>query len=305
MKKIQRQTIAAAGLIAAAVVSAPMTATAQRSAGPRTPIFIAVTFRSPTEPKLGIDVAEGLRQRMIKLFPQGPRAQLRVITREQINAQLTAAGYPADSAITTTDLRDLGKNVGADETLEGTATRTAEGVRVTARFYSLNNVAAAEVLPTVVDKDPANAGRLMADLYAKARRELPDYEQCRGGLINHEVDRAIIAAKAATAAVRQGRAAPRLPDVGVLQQFKDKKMPIDSVLRVGAGDHDDRSRQRAGDRKPRRRLSGQGRHGEGDRDERQALSPQSDERRARRRRSFRSSPAPARRTRRCRSSRIC
>src|SRR6185437_7359959 len=108
---------AAAALLAVGIVSTPMTATAQRS-GARNPIFIAVTFHAPaTEPKLGVDVAEGLRQRMSKLFQQTPLrpGALRVVTREQINAQLTAAGYPADSAITTTDLRDLGKNIGADE----------------------------------------------------------------------------------------------------------------------------------------------------------------------------------------------
>jgi len=232
VKRIQRQTIAAAGIIMAAIVSAPMTATAQRN-GPRTPIFIAVTFRSPTEPKLGIDVAEGLRERMIKLFPQGPRAQLRVVTREQINAQLTAAGYPADSAITTTDLRDLGKNVGADETLEGTATRTAEGVRVTARFYSLNNVGAAEVLPVVVDRDPGNAGRQMADNYAKARRELTDYEQCRGALIAREVDRSIVAAKAALVQYDRGVLPRACMMTAYNMQYKDKKLPIDSVLRIG------------------------------------------------------------------------
>src|SRR5258708_31353703 len=111
VKRIQRHAVVAAGLFAVAIV-APTTAKAQRNAGARNPIFIAVTFRSPTEPKLGVDFAEGLRQRMINLFRQPPRSgQLRVVTREQINAQLTAAGYPADSAITTTDLRDLGKNV--------------------------------------------------------------------------------------------------------------------------------------------------------------------------------------------------
>jgi tetratricopeptide (TPR) repeat protein len=234
VKRIQRQSITAAGLIAVAVVSAPMTATAQRGAGTRYTTFIAVTFRSPAEPKLGIDVAEGLRQRMIKLFPQPPRAgQLRIVTRDQINAQLTAAGYPADSAITTTDLRDLGKNVGADETLEGTATRTAEGIRVKAHFYSLNNVAAPEVLPDVVDKDPGNAGRLLADLYAKARRELPEYEQCRNGLINREVDHAILAAKAAMQQYDKGVLPRACLMSAYYQQFKDKKMPVDSVLRVG------------------------------------------------------------------------
>ena len=227
--------ITAAGLLAVAIASAPTTATAQRGGGARNPIFIAVTFHAPqNEPKLGIDVAEGMRQRMAKLFPQAPLrpGTLRVVTREQINAQLTAAGYPADSAITTTDLRDLGKNIGADETLEGTVTRTTEGLQVKARFYSLNNVSAPEVLPVVVDKDAAGAGRQLADLYAKARRELPEYEQCRGGLIRSEIDPAIIAARNAMLQYDKGVLPRACLMSAYYSQFKAKKVPIDSVMRA-------------------------------------------------------------------------
>ena len=237
MKRIQRQTITAAGLFAVAVVCTPPTATAQRGANnQRNPIFVAVTFHAPpNEPKVGVDVADGLRQRMAKLFQQTPLrpGALRVVTREQINAQLTAAGYPADSAITTTDLRDLGKNIGADETLEGTATRTAQGIEVKSKFYSLNNVGAPEILPVVADKDPTAAGRQLADLYAKARRELPDYEQCRGALIRGETDPAIVAAKAAMLQYDKGVLPRACLMSAYYQQFKDKKAPIDSVIRVG------------------------------------------------------------------------
>lgn len=233
MNRIQRQTITAAGLLAVAVVSAPTTATAQRSAGARYTTVIAVTFHSPSEPKLGVDVAEGVRVRLAKLFPQPPRpGQVRVVSREQINLQLTAAGYPADSAITTTDLRDLGRNVGADETMEGTVTRTANGIEVKVRFYSLNNVPAPEVLPTVIDKDPASAGRQVADLFAKARRELPDYELCRGALIRGEVDAAITSARAALIQYDKGVLPRACLMSAYMTNVKAKKMPIDSVMRV-------------------------------------------------------------------------
>ena len=70
MNRIQRQAITAAGLLA--VVFAPTQAVAQ--GGGRNavaiPIFVAVTFKSPGEPKLGIEVAEAIRQRMIRFFPQ-------------------------------------------------------------------------------------------------------------------------------------------------------------------------------------------------------------------------------------------
>jgi tetratricopeptide (TPR) repeat protein len=236
VNKTHRRMITAAAFAAAVVGSTPMMATAQGRNSQRNPIFIAVTFHSPAnDAKLGVDVAEGLRQRMMKLFPQTPLrpGALRVVTREQINAQLTAAGYPADSAITTTDLRDLGKNIGADETLEGTATRTAEGIKVQAKFYSLNNVLAPEVLPTVVDKDAGGAGRQLADLYARARKELPDYNNCRNGLINQQVDQAVTAAKAAMQQYDKGV----LPRACLMNAYfklaQGNKMPMDSVIKVG------------------------------------------------------------------------
>lgn len=234
MRRIQHDTITAVALLAVAF-GAPNAARAQgRGAGARNPIFIAVSFRSPAEPKLGIDVAEGMRVRMAKLFSQTPLrpGALRVVTREQINAQLTAAGYPADSAITTMDVRDLGKNIGADETIEGTATRTAAGVSVQGRFYSLNNVAAAEVLPVVVDKDASGAGHQLADLYARARRELPEYERCRSGLINNEIDRAIVAARAALLQYDKGVLPRACLMTAFLSKFKENTLPIDSVVRV-------------------------------------------------------------------------
>src|SRR4051812_6732580 len=114
--RIQRQAITAAGLLA--VVLAPTMAMAQRNQQP-IPIFLAVTFKSPGEQKLGIDVAEAIRQRMMRFFPQpATRAgSVRIVKQEEINNSLIASGYPADSAITTTDLRDLGKGMGAAESM--------------------------------------------------------------------------------------------------------------------------------------------------------------------------------------------
>jgi len=237
VKTIQRQAIAAAALLAVGFVSEPMTAGAQGRNGPRLTMFVGVSFKSPGDPKLGIEVAEAMRQRLIKMFPQTPQAftragALRIITREQINQQLVAAAYPADSVITSTDLRDLGKNLGVDESMEGTAQRTDKGVEVHARFYSLNHIDAPEVLPAVVDKDAGGAGREVADLYTKARRELPDYERCRSALISRNYDQAIVSAKAALVQWDKG-VLPRACMMGAyMEKFKAKAIPADSVIAV-------------------------------------------------------------------------
>jgi tetratricopeptide (TPR) repeat protein len=230
VNKILRQAITTAGLLA--VVFAPTTAMAQRQAA-RSPVFLAVTFKSPGEPKLGIEVAEAIRQRMLRYFPFPPRpGQLRIVKQEEINTSLTGSGYPADSAITTTDLRDLGKGMGADESMEGTAKRTAEGVEVRAKVYWLNNTSAAEVLPVVVEKNAESAGRKVAELYAQVRKELDEYDTCRNALINSQFDAAITAANAALKEYAQGV----LPRACLLtaynKYYEQKKFPLDSVMRV-------------------------------------------------------------------------
>jgi tetratricopeptide (TPR) repeat protein len=226
--KIQRQAITAAALLA--VVLAPRTAVAQ-ARGQRIPIFLAVTFKSPGEPKLGIETAEAIRQRMLRFFPMPPLKTLRTLKQEEINSALTGSGYPADSAITTSDLRDLSKQMGAEEAMEGTVKRTAQGVEGRARFYYNSNIAAPEVLPVVVEKSGEAVGRKIAELYVQARKELPAYERCKNALIQSNPDAAIAAAKEAMQQYPQGV----LPRACLLTAYgaQYKKFPADSSIRLG------------------------------------------------------------------------
>jgi tetratricopeptide (TPR) repeat protein len=226
--RIQRQAITAAALLA--VVFVPKTAVAQRQTQ-RVPNFMAVTFKSPGEPKLGIEVAEGIRQRMLRFFPMPPLKTLRTLKQEEINGALTGSGYPADSAITTSDLRDLSKQLGAEEAMEGTAKRTAEGVEARAKFYFNSNMNAPEVLPVVVEKNGESAGKKIAELYVKARKELPAYEKCKNALIQNNPDAAIAAAKEALNEYPEGA----LPRACLLTAYgpQYKKFPADSSIRLG------------------------------------------------------------------------
>ena len=61
----------------------------------------------------------------------------------------------------------------------------------------LSNVAAPEVLPLVVEKDGASAGRKIAELYVQARKELPEYEKCKNAIIAGQLPQAVVAANAA------------------------------------------------------------------------------------------------------------
>ena len=223
--KIQRQAITAAALLA--VVFAPKMAVAQRQTA-RVPNFIAVSFRSPGEPKLGIEVAEAIRQRMTRFFPMPPVKTLRILKQEEINSALTGSGYPADSVITTSDLRDLSKQLGAEEAMEGTAKRTAQGVEARAKFYFNSNIGAPEVLPVVVEKDANAAGRKIAELYVQARKELPAYERCKNALIQNNADAAITAAREAMKEYPEGVLGRACLLTAYGPQYK--KFPADSML---------------------------------------------------------------------------
>jgi tetratricopeptide (TPR) repeat protein len=227
--KIRRQAITAAALLAA--VFAPKMAVAQRQTQ-RIPIFLAVTFRSPGEPKLGIETAEAIRQRMLRFFPMPPLRTLRTLKQEEINGALTGSGYPADSAVTTSDLRDLSKQLGAEEAMEGTIKRTAQGVEARARFYYNSNMNAPEVLPVVVEKSGEAAGRKIAELYVQARKELPAYEKCKNALIQNNPDAAIVAAKEAQQAYAEGALWRACLLTAYGPQYK--KFPADSAIRLGS-----------------------------------------------------------------------
>jgi tetratricopeptide (TPR) repeat protein len=224
----QRQAITAVAILA--TVFAPKMAVAQRQTA-RIPNFMAVTFRSPGEPKLGIEVAEGIRQRMLRFFPMPPLRTLRTLKQEEINNALTGSGFPGDSAISTSDLRDLSKLLGAEEAMEGTAKRTADGVEARAKFYFNSNMSAPEVLPPVIEKNGEAAGRKIAELYVKARKELPAYERCKNALIQNNPDAAIVAAKEALTEYPEGA----LPRACLLTAYgaQYKKFPADSSIRLG------------------------------------------------------------------------
>jgi tetratricopeptide (TPR) repeat protein len=229
--KIQRQAIAAAAVMAAAF--APKSAVAQRNQQP-IPIFVVVTFKSPGEPKLGIEAAEAVRQRMMRFFPQPATRQgsLRIVKQEEINSSLTGSGYPADSAITTTDLRDLSRGMGANESMEGTIKRTAEGVEARARFYVLSNIAAPEVLPVVVEKNAEAAGRKIAEIYQQARKQIPAYEKCKNALIQNQPEQAVAAAREALEIYDEGVLSRACLLTAYQELAKQNKIAADSVVSV-------------------------------------------------------------------------
>src|SRR5687768_7527045 len=153
---MNRRGLQIAGLVSAlAAAAAPIAAqSTPRTVEPDARILVA-TFRS-TDRGLGVAGADAIRSRVAQEVPQ---KQLLVIRKEDINGTLAASGYAADSALSPSDMKELAKLMRADEILDGTVTKTADGVRVDARLLLARDVSLAQPLPPASARNVGDAAR--------------------------------------------------------------------------------------------------------------------------------------------------
>lgn len=222
--KKQRYAVSAVGLMLA--LAAPQLG-AQRGPAPdaNTPRILIATFRSVSEPALGVQAADALRSRVTT---EVPVKQLWALSKNDINNTLTASGYKADSALSAVDLKELAKLVRADEIVEGVVTRTPAGVKVDARLMLSRDITLAQPLPPVEAKNPGDAAKLLEKSLGEARKQLADNKACENFIRDKAYDKAIAAAKAGIAKYPQATLA-RLCWASALQESGANP---DSVLKV-------------------------------------------------------------------------
>src|SRR4051812_7648531 len=127
----QRRAASAAGLLALSLAAAaPLFGQAQapqQRGGPPnsdTPYILITTFHS-TDKELGPKMADELRKRVSQ---EHGAKELFVIQKNSINGTLEASGYKADSALSSSDLMELAKQLRGEEVIDGTITKTATGL---------------------------------------------------------------------------------------------------------------------------------------------------------------------------------
>ncbi len=218
VKAMQRRGVQLAGLVAASVIGTSAPAVAQSGGGravePDARILVA-TFRS-TDRGLGVQGADAIRSRVSQEVPQ---RQLLVIRKEDINGTLAASGYAADSALSPSDMKELAKLMRADEILDGTVTKTADGVRVDARLLLARDVALAQPLPPATARNVGEAARAISRDLKEARKQLAANKRCENHLRERQYDQAIAASREGTAAYPQATLA-RLCLVSALAEQK-------------------------------------------------------------------------------------
>src|SRR5262249_39559337 len=82
--------------------------------GPETPYILVTAFKAASR-QLAVEAADELRER---LKQEHSAKELFVLTKSGIEGNLTASGYPIDSALNTSDLMELARQLRGEYTTE-------------------------------------------------------------------------------------------------------------------------------------------------------------------------------------------
>src|SRR5262245_37592326 len=166
VKSTQRRTALAAGIIALSALGAPLMAQprsqepAQRGGQPNadTPSILVTTFQS-SDRQLGVQAGDELRRR---LQVEHSAKELFVRLRSQVNNTLEASGYRPDSALNTSDLMELARQLHDEYVIDGKAMKSGNGVRFETRILRRDGqLTIAQPLPVADGRDVGDAAKLV------------------------------------------------------------------------------------------------------------------------------------------------
>lgn len=229
VKSTQRRAASAAGLFALVMSGAPAVLAAQLQRGgppaPDTPRILVATFRS-SDPKLGVQAGDEVRKRVAS---ENSAKDLWVISKQDVNNTLEASGYRPDSALSVNDLMELGKQVRADEVVEGVASKAGNGVRLDARLMLRRNTTnLIQPLPPATGGDPGDAAKQVEHSLADALKSLPAYKACENDLRAQKYDAAIVDGRNAIKAYPSST----LGRLCILSAYSYSKAPVDSIISI-------------------------------------------------------------------------
>lgn len=195
MKASHRSALSAAGFVVAfAAAAIPAGAQRQQVPGPDTRRVLVTAFRGDKEG--GVRLADELRNRVQSQFNI---RTLMPTSKKDIESTLGQSGYPVDSALGPTEIRELARIVRADEVLDGTVTRTATGYRVNARMFLVRDVALSQPLVVTETANLGDVAKQIVSEYEQARKQLKSNQDCENAIREGKTQEAIAAARRAMA----------------------------------------------------------------------------------------------------------
>jgi len=161
-------------VLAALSSAAPFAGVAAQRPAPPPPKVMVTTFAG-SEPGLGVQTAEAIRQRILK---DADDKKLTVIPQKDVNSTLTASGYSTTESLASNDARALAVLLRANEYMEGTVSRTPAGVKVDARMVLARDNSIQQPLPTAEAARLDQAAQMISKSYLAARAQLDAEQNC-------------------------------------------------------------------------------------------------------------------------------
>ena len=183
--------IAWLGLIAGSM-SCALNAQVARTPDPNTPRMMVLTFRTAATANTGVQAADALRSRMSS---EVPYKQLWQIPSTEINAVLVASGYKPNEPLSSNDARELGRQLRADEFVQGTVRKEGEVWRIDATLHLVRDPSLAQPLTTAAGSKAGDAAKLLAAELVEARKQLVPERNCVNAARDKNWDKAMASAK--------------------------------------------------------------------------------------------------------------
>ncbi|MFL5582333.1 MAG: tetratricopeptide repeat protein [Gemmatimonadaceae bacterium] len=187
-----------------------------------TPRMLVLVFRG-NEPKSGVEAADAIRNRVASDIPV---RNLWILPKQDIEGTLEASGYSKTEPLTTNDAVQLGKQMRADEFVDGTVTRSPGQVKIDARMVSVRDPQLVQPLgPITAGNTGAAASQLSKEIKA-ARAQLDDEKECYRLSREGKFAEAIAAARKGIAEYPKATIARTC----VLRAMVEMKAPADQLL---------------------------------------------------------------------------
>ena len=189
--------IAWLGLVAGTMAGA-LDAQVTRAPDPNTPRMMVLTFRTAGAlSKDGVQAADALRSRMSS---EVPYKQLWQIPNTEINAVLEASGYRKDEPLSSNDARELGRQLRADEFVQGFVRKDGESWRIEATLHLVRDPSLAQPLTIATAPKAGDAAKLLSAELVEARKQLVPEKNCVNAARDKNWDKAMASAREGIAA---------------------------------------------------------------------------------------------------------
>jgi tetratricopeptide (TPR) repeat protein len=191
-----------------------------------TPHMLIAAFHSPDR-VLGVKAADDFRQRMMD---ENSARDLYIVPKKDVEATLSASGYRPDSALSPTDLLELGKQLRADEAIDAKVENLGkDSLRISPRILvRLGQSDLIQPLPVVYAKNTDDAAKVVQKEVETARKQMPGFTTCRSDMTAQKFTEAVAAAKQGVAAYPQSTFARACE----LQALSAAKASPDEIIAV-------------------------------------------------------------------------